>query len=470
MPAERGSILSPAATRVGQAGPSGLSMPSGVGSVPDRQRETELRGLRASENGYISRSAGRICSVSAHSRKFLARSFAAGDTCKDSFVNNAHDSVSAIAEELLAPLNAEQQRLVDLIAGGFAESKWPMFDYVDAQLERDGIDAASTLESLPAVGWYGPASWIKAPGNPPPRDSTVTLTILGLARANWAPGLAILIAYFEFLRRAAEWRRSVPAARRQPRQLQLQSTSAVVTETLVVSELELTPQFWHGLMSHEPLLGGGLASPLEGGAGWEREIPRRPLQFKSVDEYIAATVALMYMPPRPVPMAAPSPLGLVAALDYLDVVWRLVVGGDHLFQLHSAQRAAQLAFPAETENEFASRLTGLGEILRSVRVPGGGRKERDKPLSPLAKYLIAKLPDSQARLGGAIDALHAVIDIRDADQHRAAGSKGASALVTLGNRLPARELVRSLEHGVDAYDRGARRDPRGARHTGGVAA
>jgi hypothetical protein len=351
-------------------------------------------------------------------------------------VNDPQDPVSAITTELLAPLNAAQHRLLDVIAGGFADSEWPMFDYVDALLERDGIDAASTLESLPSLTWYGPALWSRGGGNPPPRDSTVALTVLGLTKARWAGGLTILIAYFEFLRRAAAWRRTLPVGRRQPRQLQLHSASSVVTETLVVPDLELTPHFWHELMNHEPLLIQGPASTLEGGASWEREIPRRNLDFNGVDEYIAATVAFMYTPPRVAPMAAPSPLDLVAALDYLDVVWRLVNGGNHLFRLHSAQRAAQLAFPAETENEFTSRLTGLGEILRSARVPGSGKKERDKPLGALETHLVSKLPDSEARLLGAIDLLHAVIDVRDAGQHSAAGSKGASALVTLGIGYP----------------------------------
>jgi hypothetical protein len=144
----------------------------------------------------------------------------------------------------------------------------------------------------------------------------------------------------------------------------------------------------------------------------------------------------MYTPPRVMPMAAPSPLGLVAALDFLDIVWRLVESGDHLFRLHSAQRTAQLAFPAETENEFTSRLTGLVEILRSVRVPASGKTERDQPLGPLETHLVSKLPDSETRVRGAIRVLHAVIDVRDAGQHSAAGSKGASALVTLGIGYP----------------------------------
>jgi hypothetical protein len=46
--------VSPAANESWSSGAFlGLFMRSGMGSVPDRQRETELRGLRASQNGHL---------------------------------------------------------------------------------------------------------------------------------------------------------------------------------------------------------------------------------------------------------------------------------------------------------------------------------------------------------------------------------------------------------------------------------
>jgi hypothetical protein len=63
-----------------QAGSSGLSMPPfGLGPVPDRQGRRSFAACRPPRTA-ISSSTGRICSDSARSRNFPARSFAAHDT------------------------------------------------------------------------------------------------------------------------------------------------------------------------------------------------------------------------------------------------------------------------------------------------------------------------------------------------------------------------------------------------------
>ncbi len=61
-------------------GPSGLSMPSGVGPVPNRQRETELRGLRGpTENGDLTLGRPDLCRFCAFPEPSWC-SFAPGDT------------------------------------------------------------------------------------------------------------------------------------------------------------------------------------------------------------------------------------------------------------------------------------------------------------------------------------------------------------------------------------------------------
>src|SRR4051812_32174130 len=64
---------------------------------------------------------------------------------------------------LLEPLNAEQQRLVDVVAEAFLaeEYRWPYFDYVEGALDDEGLDAIEVLGSFPSIGrWgYGAVSW-----------------------------------------------------------------------------------------------------------------------------------------------------------------------------------------------------------------------------------------------------------------------------------------------------------------------
>jgi hypothetical protein len=133
----------------------------------------------------------------------------------------------------------------------------------------------------------------------------------------------------------------------------------------------------------------------------------------------------------------PSPFTLVAALDYLDTIWRLAEGTKkHLFSYLSAERTAQLVAPAQSSNEFESRLSALAEILRTVGQAVPPPKGRDSPLEGLRSSLIEKLPDSAARISAAVATLHAVIDVRDGTQHTRAATKGARALIALGIGYP----------------------------------
>jgi hypothetical protein len=353
-------------------------------------------------------------------------------------------SIAGIVTQLVAPLRAEQQRLVDLIATGLGSGQWPIFDFLDAEFERGDLDASAVLESLPRVaGADYSAVWCPHhPGQRPAPDQRVALTVLGLAHATPTAAGRIVLAFLAFLPKLADWRREQPSNPNQPRQLMLDSASSLATEFRGVLDFPaVPPRFLFDLMDREPATRGGGASVADVGT-WQREIPRHVRRFasvRSIEDYTAAIVELIYRAPPSLPMAAPSPLDLVASLDYLDAIWRLTTREGRLFTLHSAQRAAQLAFPAQTENEFESRLTGLGEILRSVRAPKSTPRQspvRDKPLNPLADYLVSRLPASEVRLRRAIDTLHAVIDARDGRQHTAAGSKGAAAFIQLGVGYP----------------------------------
>src|SRR6202043_575595 len=99
-------------------------------------------------------------------------------------------------------------------------------------------------------------------------------------------------------------------------------------------------------------------------------------------------------PPRR-PLAAPSPLELVAAIDYLDTVWQLAHGpGQHLFRFESLERPTKLAFPAQTAEEFDSRLSGFGELLREAcdSLPkSSARNSRERPLRSFELYLVTML-------------------------------------------------------------------------------
>lgn len=353
------------------------------------------------------------------------------------------------AATLLEPLTDNQQRMVELIAGAFIESRWewPVFDYIEGLLDREGIDAWTELARLPQQpgSGYGAAWWDRAGNAPPAPDKPVGLTLLGLhhaeVREQVSAGLVPL--FLDLVRFLAEWRRQRPLSPVHARKLEVSSDEVIAAlrdRGQRASVLE--PKLLESLLTREPgTWGGGGRSTPDG--GWTRGVTRNVYRYEHVETIEAYVEAIVAAFPSKVPSpqpATPSPLGLVAAIDYLDTVWRLTAGnGEHLFRLHGAQRAALLAFPAQTADEFDSRLSGLGELLRSVRLPDGAptpRRKRDEPLCRFEAYIKSLLPGSQTRIERSIETLHDVLRVRDAGQHTAAGEKGAAALVALGIGYP----------------------------------
>ena len=356
-------------------------------------------------------------------------------------------SASFTAATLLEPPTASQQRVLDTIAEGFIENdwKWPVSDYVEAQLEGDGIDPWIELERLPRhpVTSYAAAWWPRGGSVAPGPHEQVGLSVLGFhfveARQQALKG--IVPVFFALVHFVAEWRRQRPSSPAEPRDLSISSEEVILElpKRGVPARL-LIPKLLLELLRCEPgMWNGGNSGP----SGWTRSVLRGVYDFEDVETVNAYVEQMMTLFPPPLPrrdMAAPSPLGLVAAIDYLDTVWRLVSEHQgHLFQLSGAQRTAQLAFDAQTAEEFDSRLSGLGEVLRSARLPDGApvvRRHRDRPLAGLEAYLKQLLPESHARVERAIQTLHDVLAVRDAGQHTAAGRKGAAALAKLGAGYP----------------------------------
>jgi hypothetical protein len=349
---------------------------------------------------------------------------------------------------LLAPLSEPQQRIIDLIATTFVEeaSEWPVFDYLEGEFDADGIDAAGVLESLPrdASGSYAAAWWPRAPNARPAPDVRVALTVLGIhhSRTLGSAEGNLRDAFFALLELMAERRRTAPRSRTKPSTVEITSDQALAALSARGFHLEdLPPHFLYEFLEHEPATWGASRSITDD--SWTRGVPRAVLQFQGVrtmEQYLERTIAFLkpYRPtPRPV---APSPFGLVATIDYLDTVWRLVPShGDHLFRLHSAQKAAQLAFPVAGADEFDARLSALAEIVRSVQVPRSspsGKRGHDRGLTALEAYLVRLLPGSQLRIERSIATLQNVLDLRDAGQHSAAGRKGAAAFEALGIGYP----------------------------------
>lgn len=84
---------------------------------------------------------------------------------------------------LLAPLSAEQQLVVDLLAEAFLaeDYQWPVYDHLEWQLDQRDLDTIKILQSFPSIGaWnYGAIAWN---GNDS-GEAEVALTVVGMWHA-----------------------------------------------------------------------------------------------------------------------------------------------------------------------------------------------------------------------------------------------------------------------------------------------
>ena len=359
---------------------------------------------------------------------------------------------------LLDPLTPEQQWLVDLVAEAYLidDGKWPIFDYLEAKFDAEHKDAWATLYSLPRFGqWHYAVAWwdgINQPHMKPAAEAEIELTILGMHHSAILDDRVSI--FLTTLRYMVDLQRRAVPSRREPRRLQLDAqtvnrTALTEHRLLEDSTLERLPTLWR----REPATwGGGESRDAEG--VWTKGVPRTVLDYEGVstiEEYIDRLEALTAIPSAPLVEATPSPLSLVSALDYLDMAWRVGQGGP-LFSYPSAERAAKLAFTAGTSEELDSRLTALGEILRTanVTVRGMGSKltkpTYDEPLAPLRSFLGQQVDLDAARVGAALTRLEAALTVRDGAQHTEAGGRAVIALTQqFGLSHPIRDPASAWE-------------------------
>jgi hypothetical protein len=337
----------------------------------------------------------------------------------------------AVEHPLLAPLTSEQQRLVEVVAEAFllSDYQWPFYDYVEGTLENGGLDALDVLQSFPTLGrWgYGAVAWNR---NDSP-EAEVALTIVGTSHT--AALREFVPVFFTLLDYLAERRRHV---RPKPREVR----NANVTSDEFADHwrggrhLSLHPRLTAQLREHEPTLGWSTRSLNPEDGSWTTNVTRQILRFeglRALDEYLERLESLIGEPLPAPPPILPSPLSLAAALDYLNVVWRLTHNRKHLFRFTGAERTTRLAFDVQTPEEFAAHLSALTEILREADKQldvEPSRRARGRPLAKI-EIDISSLLDEDAfgRAADAIRTLEHVVSLRDAEQHPEASERAIAA-------------------------------------------
>lgn len=319
-----------------------------------------------------------------------------------------------------------QQRLIDVVARGFHEAgdKWPVYQYVEAQLDSSlSVDASAVLRTCPrfnfglSVGSYG---WFRVTGQhpyePAPEDQ-VTLSVAGMARSTELKSQAdLFVRLVDYL--AGRLRTFSPDP---GKVIDHVVTSREILEhfdSLTRPQLRTTQMgivFLVEVLGHEPPV-------------WQCQVERtgdefsiklnpkirRYVNLRDVDDYLQRFEDQFSAPPQPSTPVYPAQLALPESIDYLNAKWQVQPGHTGpLFPVDRAEAAARLARDCADAAEFDSALSAFNTIMGRLNLPQG-----KKSLFELRSYLKRNLPDeSQSRALEGVDDLIAVIDLRVWRQH-----------------------------------------------------
>lgn len=367
--------------------------------------------------------------------------------------------VAEFPRSLLDPLTDSQQRFVDLVGEVYANEpgRWPVFDYVQRTLDQERIDAIETFESFPtltALGGTYRAIWSGGGLSWPHSDQLIVLTIIGMHHCNALrgrfphdmsiPEIDLPASFIALVRWAA---RELRAAKPSPTEV----LNTEVTHDQVFAALgdryrfdQLPPRLLWDLMDREPPFWGASGHVDADQNGWSRSLSRNLYDYEDIDSVDSYVEQLLLHQPavRTPPPVAPSPFDLVGALDFLNAIWELVFGR-RLFQFHAAEPIAKLGYAAATREEFNAHVSALVDVLRQAdagldAVQHKPRaKHRDRPLIRLETTLVNMLgPASEERIREQVAVLEAILFVREAGQHSAAGRRGAAAMIGLGAGFP----------------------------------
>lgn len=332
-------------------------------------------------------------------------------------------------DPLLRPLGAAQQQLLAIVGDALTTTgTWPVYQYVEAKLDEQGLDIEEVLATLPYFSHLQLTySLVRRDRHGGREEEPVRLTVAGMAHLD---GFADTVTmYLRVLNALAEARAAAPFEPGRVVTVQVSGPQLLAELGLQDRPLaRLLPE----LLQNEPATWHGTP---QGDADWTYQPSSHLRRFRGVtdvEDYLTRMRAWL-LPPASAPVPDPvSPLGIVTAFDYLDVVWQLKFGYQ-LVHLPSGERVVRLTLPVDTADEFDSRLSALGEMFKGLDVPGtnGGTFER------LRRFLRRELPAaSLPAVLAAVAALQHVTHIRNAGQHVGAAPQAATALPALGLPYP----------------------------------
>jgi hypothetical protein len=365
-------------------------------------------------------------------------------------VGQARRTIAVVDEEwseevrrLTEPLAEPQMALMRAVYDACLEDgKWPIFAWVEAVLDQRDLDALSVLADFPAVQLYPYRNYTAVAadllGRPPSSNSEVFVTALGIWHLGQNdPSLleSLLTPFYKVLDCVAGARSDFTPPRRED--VLPEITWAEIREFLPQSAHPIESMLLAILNADQPpgLLLPGTDQSLD---TWRARLSRQCQRFagiSGIEDYLTRRlVGRLVVSVAPVPVV-PSPLGLAAAMDYLNTVWRLAYGErTGPFRFASAERVARFAHEVGTGEEFFAAMSAVGDTISNLDVKDSSGSH---PCDRLEARLTETLPpESQARAVDAINVLRAAARIRHTGQHSTVGNDVLGAWRDLGVGYP----------------------------------
>ncbi|MFG1833852.1 hypothetical protein [Micromonospora chersina] len=340
------------------------------------------------------------------------------------------DPIPTDTDPLLLPLGGPQKELLAIIGDAvMATGAWPVYQYVQAKLDDLGLDSEEVFAGLPSFSHLHLTYSLARRDRTGREEEPVKLTVAGMAHLDRFASTVEM--FLQAVNELADRRAAAPFEPGRVVTVEI-SWPELVTNLGLNGEplLDLLPELLQG----EPATWHGPQQ--RGDAGWIYQPSshlRRFRRVRDVNDYLTRMRAWI-MPPEPAPAPQPvSPLGVVAAFDYLDVVWQLKFGRK-VMHVPSAERAARLALPVSTPEEFDNRLSALGEMFKGL---DAAPDMEAGPFDKMRRFLTRELPaESLPAVRAAINTMFHVTHIRNSGQHFGAATQAAVALPALGLDFP----------------------------------
>lgn len=320
---------------------------------------------------------------------------------------------------LTDPLTPDAVEVLRLVHQGHRDGRWPTWQWVRWQADRQGLDAEGALGRMPT--WqlrYRPFRADDLGGSLDPAKP-VELTVHGLAAVDDGELLPVFLAALAV---GAEHQASIEPDPHNMLPAVLRAAEFVNRVELRSGRQALQWDPLRALLQREPPTWSGHWAD---SSAWSWDVTNAPLRpflgVKTVEGYLERLDQIVGVRPVVASAVPVPPLALLDALDHLDAEWTLRTK-KRLLQPHRLARPARLGQPVTSAAEFEAACSVLDDLLKQMQPQPDPAEPDEGTLAQLERQLGQLLSaETMPRAASALGVLRHLNALRVGQQH--SGSK-----------------------------------------------